>query len=237
MVAPPEAKPAPVAVPKETPLPDFTVYKDIPAKKRAFIAYMKPLIAMENATIAKERDRLSKLHDTFETHTPTPEDLAWLKGLAKRYRLSPFSPEEADHRQALLHRVDIIPLALAVAQAANESAWGTSRFAREGNNMYGQWVYGAKDGMIPKNRDAGATHKVARFDSVSDSIRSYILNLNSLWAYETLRSLRKEQRQQGIEPDGETLALGIGRYSSRGEDYIREIQQLIRLNQNLISQS
>ena len=222
--------------PVETPLPDFTTYTDIPTKKEAFIRYMKPLIAWENRAIAQDRSRLSTLHQNFGIRTPSEKEIAWIESLAVKYRLTPFKVHEETHRETLLSRVDTIPLALAMAQAANESAWGTSRFAREGNNMFGQWVYGSTDGMVPKNRDAGSTHKVARFNSVSESIRSYLFNLNTLWAYEPLRELRKKQRAKGQDPDGETLALGIGRYSIRGEAYIKEIQQLIRLNTALITQ-
>jgi len=225
--------PAPVVKkPLPAELPDFAAIPIVYEKKKAFFSFMEPLIDAENDIIMARRHRLIQLHDK---ESCTPDEQAWLTDLAATYRLSPFSPDSAEDREALLSRVDMIPLSLAMAQAANESAWGTSRFAREGNNFFGQWVFGKGKGMVPKNRTEGASHEVARFDSVSDSVRGYLHNLNTLWAYESLRDLRREQRAKGEEPDGVTLAMGLERYSSRGEAYILEIQQLIRFNAPLLS--
>lgn len=232
----PSLPPPPLATPRPLPdtttLPDFSAISIVAEKKEAFFTFMKPLIDAENEAILSLRQRLLQLHGA---RAHTPDERAWLAELAGTYKLAPFSPDAAEDREALLTRVDIIPLSLAMAQAANESAWGTSRFAREGNNLFGQWVFGKGKGMVPKNRTDGASHEVARFATVAASVRSYLHNLNTLWAYEPLRELRREQRARGEEPDGETLAMGLTRYSSRGEDYIREIQQLIRMNAPLLS--
>lgn len=232
----PPLPPPPLATPRPLPdtatLPDFSAMSIVAEKKEAFFTFMKPLIDAENNAILALRQRLLQLHGAKACN---PDELAWLAELAEAYKLAPFSPGAAEDREALLTRVDIIPLSLAMAQAANESAWGTSRFAREGNNLFGQWVFGKGKGMVPKNRTDGASHEVARFATVAASVRSYLHNLNTLWAYEPLRELRREQRARGEEPDGETLAMGLTRYSSRGEDYIREIQQLIRINAPLLS--
>ncbi|WP_300668058.1 glucosaminidase domain-containing protein [Desulfoluna sp.] len=231
----PEAQlppPPPLAVTLSDTLPDFSIIPIVSEKKEAFFAFMMPLIEAENNAILARRQRLNQLH-TSEAYAPS--EYAWLEELAAAYKVDPFSPDSPEDREALRTRVDMVPLSLAMAQAANESAWGTSRFAREGNNLFGQWVYGKGKGMVPKNRTKGASHEVARFDNVADSVRSYLHNLNTLWAYEPLRELRREQRDQGHEPNGEALALGLERYSSRGEAYIREIQQLIRMNAHLLS--
>ncbi|VFQ47340.1 glucosaminidase domain-containing protein [Desulfoluna butyratoxydans] len=213
-------------------LPDFGAIPVVAEKKEAFFSYMRPIVIAENNAILTLRRQLILLH---EAEALGPEESTWLSELATLYRLSPFSAQTPEDRESLLARVDIIPLSLALAQAANESAWGTSRFAREGNNLFGQWVFGKGKGMVPKNRTEGASHEVARFDTVAESVRSYLHNLNTLWAYKPLRDIRREQRTMGVEPDGESLAAGLVRYSSRGEAYIREIQQLIRTNNSLLS--
>lgn len=218
--------------PKATSLPDFGAIPIVAEKKEAFFTFMKPIIEGENNAILALRQRLVQLH---EAEVFGPDEHAWISELATAYKLSPFSPVATEDRESLLARVDMIPISLAMAQAANESAWGTSRFAREGNNLFGQWVFGKGKGMVPKNRTEGASHEVARFDTVNDSVRGYLHNLNTLWAYEPLRNIRKEQRSRGEEPDGESLAAGLMRYSSRGDAYIREIQQLIRMNASLLS--
>lgn len=220
------------ASPLPADLPDFSAIPVVSEKKRAFFTFMKPLVESENKAILATRNRLIELH---AEEGYSPKERSWLMTLAANYRVEPFSPDSPEDREALLTRVDLIPLSLALAQAANESAWGTSRFASEGNNIFGQWVFGKGKGIVPKDRDEGATHEVARFETVSDSIRSYLHNLNTLWAYQPLRDLRREQRARGEVLDGETLALGIGSYSSRGDAYIKEIQRLIRINTPLIS--
>ncbi|SCY84806.1 glucosaminidase domain-containing protein [Desulfoluna spongiiphila] len=215
-----------------TSLPDFGAIPIVAEKKEAFFSFMRPIVEAENNAILALRHRLIELHEAEDFGA---DEHAWISDLATTYKLSPFSPVATEDRESLLARVDMIPLSLALAQAANESAWGTSRFAREGNNLFGQWVFGEGKGMVPKNRTEGASHKVACFDSVADSVRGYLHNLNTLWAYEPLRDIRREQRSRGEEPDGESLAAGLVRYSSRGDAYIREIQQLIRMNASLLS--
>jgi Bax protein len=117
-----------------------------------------------------------------------------------------------------------------LAQAANESAWGRSRFATEGNNLFGQWCFSQGCGLIPNGRPEGATYEVAVFDTPLDSIRSYMMNLNSFHAYDELRKIRKERRDQGQMITGKALAEGLINYSTRREEYVKEIQLMIEHN-------
>ena len=121
-----------------------------------------------------------------------------------------------------------------MAQAANESAWGTSRFAREGKNFFGQWCYTEGCGIIPARRLAGASHEVRRFDSVFDSVEAYIMNLNTFPNYQQLRDIRQQVRQSGRTIDGISLSEGLDSYSSRGDEYIFELQSMIYSN-NLLT--
>ncbi len=132
--------------------------------------------------------------------------------------------------QELMLRVDAIPPALALAQAANESAWGTSRFSREANNLFGEWTYVATDGLVPKKRDPDKKHFVRKFESLQASIASYMNNLNRGHAYDKFRSIRAEMRKSNRPLSARKLAAGLVRYSERGEHYVKEIQRMIRHN-------
>ena len=128
----------------------------------------------------------------------------------------------------LKQRVDIIPPSLAIAQAANESAWGRSRFAKQGNNYFGQWCYVKGCGIVPKNRSKGAKHEVKKFSNAEASVRSYMNNLNSHHAYEKLRKLRYELRQQNKSPEGLKIAAGLTPYAGNGKIYVNRITTLIK---------
>ncbi|ENM5926183.1 glucosaminidase domain-containing protein, partial [Vibrio mimicus] len=135
----------------------------------------------------------------------------------------------------MLHRVDVIPEALVLTQAANESAWGTSRFAREANNYFGQWCYNSGCGLVPLERAPGATHEVAKFDSVQDSILGYFMNVNRNAAYQDLREIRFQLRQKKKNPicDESAFAMsnGLLKYSERGEAYVQDLQAMMSANQ------
>jgi Bax protein len=130
----------------------------------------------------------------------------------------------------LLLKVDVIPASIVLAQAANESAWGTSRFALEGNNVFGQWCFVEGCGIVPNRRVEGATHEVKSFDTIEDAIESYFLNINSHRLYIGFRQERARLRQLGQSLDPFLLVQELGRYSQRGENYIDEVQTMIRQN-------
>lgn len=219
-------------------IPDFSSITDINEKKSAFFRFMTPIVASENRKVLEKRKQAQELFKKYDEAAPLSQDeTTWLTRLAAEYSLDHFHIEETKLRTRLLKRVDGVPVFLALSQSANETAWGTSRFAREGNNMFGQWSYKKGSGMVPLNREPGKDHEVAKFDSVNDSIKSYIHNLNTNRAYAHFRELRRHQRDQGEIPDGETLAAGLDSYSERGEDYIREIRSMIKYNTPLMNQN
>jgi Bax protein len=195
-------------------------------KKANFFAFLKPMIEQANGEVVKQREQLLAIEQAGELTAAQTEQLA---RLLKTYRVDSELPL-AQQVSQLKIKVNTIPAALILAQAANESAWGTSRFAREGNNYFGQWCFSKGCGLVPKSRNAGANHEVARFDSALGSVKSYIRNLNSHPTYELLRTLRQEAINQGQAASGETLAQGLIGYSERGEEYVKEIQSMIRYN-------
>jgi len=117
-----------------------------------------------------------------------------------------------------------------LAQAANESGWGSSRFAKQANNLFGEWTFTPGQGIVPKNRPAGASYEVKRFSSLYQSIRSYARNINTHWAYKGLRKRRKQMRLNGEVITGLKLAEELDLYSTRRKDYTRDIITLIRRN-------
>lgn len=213
--------------------PDFTNFTDVKARKRAFYDYLLPKIYQANEEVVKEREWLIELAhflvDGGELAVSQREELARIE---KRYAVRrPAKRDEARIGELLL-RVDVVPASLVLAQAAKESGWGTSRFAREGNNFFGIWCFYTGCGLTPLNRTPGLKHEVAMFDSVADGVRYYIRTINTHVAYEDLRRMRADARRVSDRvPPGDQLAEGLLRYSERGLAYVQEIQSMIRYNQ------
>ena len=209
-------------------LPDF---REAPAgreRKAAFFGYFLPIIEKQNREILKTRQNLADWYLSRDEISSL--HASELNTIAIRYRIHDFDIENDKSWQKLLRRVDIVPPSLALAQAANESAWGTSRFAREANNFYGQWCFNKGCGLVPKKREAGKTHEVAAFDSPQESVKMYIRNLNSNSAYKSLREVRAQLRQLNKPVTGHALAAGLKRYSERGLEYVSELRAMIEYN-------
>ena len=207
-------------------LPDFSAYRDTTEKKAAFFSFLYPRIVLANSRILIEREYLDSLASKDEL---SKSELTWLKNQAERLRVDE-EPASEDMFRRLRNRLDVIPPSLVLAQAANESAWGTSRFARRGNNLFGQWCFSKGCGLVPRGRVEGASHEVASFSSPYLSVRSYIQNLNRHPTYQPLRDIRLKAHNRGELANGARLAAGLLGYSERGEDYVEEIRSMIRYN-------
>ncbi|MEN8007400.1 MAG: glucosaminidase domain-containing protein [Candidatus Krumholzibacteriota bacterium] len=223
---------------QETPLPDFTDYRDVNAKKLRFFGFLLPMVDEENERLLDLRTRLSYIyeHVRWDRDVDT-EDRVWLHDVIEEFRIPETDIHAEEFWEIALQRVDAVPDHLVLAQAANESAWGTSRFAREGNNLFGQWCFRQGCGLVPADRPEGASYEVARFDSVSQSIGSYMHNLNTGRTYQQLREIRAKARSNGHEPDATAMAAGLMSYSERGEEYITELRSMIRYNSNVIEEA
>lgn len=198
-------------------------------RKSVFFRSLLPLVLRENADLRQQRRRLQSLLGSGAPPPPDSADGRFLQRMQERFRVAG-DASEAEVRHRLLRRVDTVAPSLALAQAANESGWGTSRFTQEGNNLFGEWTYQPGEGMMPARREEGATHRVRAFADLQASVRGYIHNLNTGSAYQDLRRRRSRARADGSAPDGLDLAGGLLRYSERGEAYIREIRAMIRQN-------
>ena len=225
-VKPAVVKPTPKQAWELAGVPDFTAIYDVREKKKAFFSYFLPLVEQQNEYILAHRGRLLVL--SAQQGALTEKDAKWLTKMGRIYRVKG-KPDNQWFAEMLL-RVDVVPPSLALAQAANESGWGTSRFSREGNNYFGQWCFKKGCGLVPNSRSHGFTHEVRKFDEVSDSVRSYMHNLNSHREYQALRELRANARENRMIITGAYLAQGLGSYSERGYKYVDELVRMINGN-------
>ncbi len=207
-------------------LPDFAQYRDTTEKKAAFFSFLYPRIVLANSRILLEREYLDSLAQKAEL---SPDELDWLNGHAERLRIEA-EPGSKQQFALLRKRLDVIPPSLILAQAANESAWGTSRFATKGFNLFGQWCFSKGCGLVPRGRVEGANHEVAKFSSPYRSVRAYIQNLNRHPTYQELRDIRLEDRRGNDPLSGYAMAEGLLGYSERGQDYVEEIRAMIQYN-------
>lgn len=210
---------------------DLHRIKDITERKQLFFLSLLPSVLLANREITLQRQQLLIALRHHEAGLPLsfPQQLL-ISRLIKSYRLSHNPLTNKNARKQLLLRLDTLPPDLVLAQAANESGYGTSRFSRQGNNLFGQWTYATGTGLVPKNRSAKQRHEVQRFASLYDSVRSYMNNLNAHRAYRSLRTIRAKKRSQKQTLQGIDLAAGLRLYSSRRDAYVAEIRSIIRSN-------
>ncbi len=199
---------------------DIRTLGDTKKKRELFIKIVLPLILKENERITDDRKKLFKiLGNSFNTIG----ERVWLKRRFKEYKV-----DDQDTAK-LKMRMDIIPVSIALAQAANESGWGTSRFALEGNALFGQWTWSDK-GISPKNKDPNASHKVLQFQILKASVRAYKNNLNTHNAYKEFREMRAQLRQEDSIIDGLKLTMYLKNYAADGEQYVRILDDIIEKN-------
>lgn len=197
-------------------------------KKRFFFRLMAPLVLTANELISADRAKLLSLS---KMEVLGAKDQIWLVALAKRYKVA---TREAGFPKSVIseltNRVDVIPVSLALSQSAEESGWGTSRFADLGNAVFGQWTWGGK-GIKPKQqRKSLGNYKIASFDSILDSVKAYMRNINTNAAYKELRDMRAQLRKTSQPISGWKLAEALSRYSERGLDYIKSLHTIMRVN-------
>ena len=199
---------------------DLKTLGDTKTKRELFIKIVLPLILHENEKIIDDRKRLFKI---LGKNFNSPGEKVWLNRRFKEYKI-----EDKDLAE-LKMRMDIIPVSIAVAQAANESGWGTSRFALEGNALFGQWTW-SKKGISPKNKDPNQSHKILQFQILKASVRAYKNNLNTHNAYKEFREVRAKLRQSGTTITGLALIKYLKRYASIGEKYTEIIEGIMVQN-------
>ncbi len=201
-------------------------------KKRLFFRTLAPLILRANELIMVDRNRLSDIRSSHMKSTViSEEEQSWILKLAKIYKVDTKEDQVTSAQiDALRKKVDIVPVSLALAQAAEESGWGTSRFAALGNAVYGQWTWGSNAITPEKQRKELGNYGIASFETLQQSISAYMLNLNTHNAYSSLREKRAELREKSEKITGHILAGQLTKYSERGEEYVKSLRSLMEYN-------
>jgi len=222
----------PVAVPRillATLPPDLDAMAAPAERKALFLRAVLPLVLTVNEEIAADRAQLLALELVLDAGAaPTPEQSGWLATLAGHYGVTLTGALPADIGE-LLRRVDVVPPSLAIAQAALESGWGTSRLAREGNALFGERTW-RHAGLEPLAPEEGATHRARSFARLLDAVAAYVGNLNTHPAYAEFRLARAASRDAGEPPAGILLVRHLARYSELGAAYTKAVRGLIRSN-------
>ena len=199
---------------------DLKTLGDTKKKRELFIKIVLPLILDENEKILEDRKKLFKI---LGKNFNTVGERVWLKRRFKEYKI------DDQDLSKLKIRMDIIPVSIALAQAANESGWGTSRFALEGNALFGQWTW-SKKGISPKNKDPDSSHKILQFQILKASVKAYKNNLNTHNAYQEFREVRAQLRQENKKINGLALTKYLKNYAAIGEKYVAILEDIIEIN-------
>ena len=200
------------------------------SSKQDFIKTLLPLISYENQKILLERKNLYNIQEALvNDKTLTNRDLYYLKKIAKKYKININNKHKIDLVNQLLIFVDVIPNSIVLAQAANESGWGTSRFAKEYNALFGEYTYDFSKGVMPLKREEGKKHLVKAFSSYNNSVESYFKNINTHYAYENFRLTRKLMRDKNNFSNINLLVDTLNTYAE-DNDYVETISSIIESN-------
>ena len=196
----------------------------IKEKKQIFISNLVPIILSANQDILNKRELFFKIEKKVKHNNLNVLEAAILKKLFNEYNV------KNDDLSELKKRIDIVPISLVIAQAAIESGWGTSRFALEGNAYFGQKIIGRKANGIKPNDIDNPLIKVKKFETLDDSVKSYLKNLNTHFAYKNFRKSRNELRSFGKVLEGDILANQLIKYSELGDEYVTNLHKIIKKN-------
>ena len=189
-------------------------------KKETFIKIVLPLVVAENERILADRKKLKAI---LKKRITSDLEKQWLRQKLLEYKVKKGNMDE------LVRRIDIIPTSIALAQAAKESGWGTSRFALEGNALFGQWTW-SDNGIAPLQRENNKNHKILKFPILRASVKAYQNNLNTHKSYTSFRNKRSEMRQKNKDISGLELTATLKNYAQTGSEYIKILNQIIRQN-------
>jgi len=199
---------------------DLDSIKNVQRKKDLFLQIVLPLVVAENEKIKFDRIKLKKILSSKMT---TDKEKLWL-----RQKLRDYKVKKSDMKELSL-RMDIVPTSIALAQAAKESGWGTSRFALEGNAIFGQWTWNGK-GIEPLERSGEQTHKILKFPILRASVKAYITNLNTHNGYKDFRNKRLKLRKSNKRLKGLDLIHKLDNYAQTGKEYTIILEKIIRQN-------
>lgn len=208
-------------------IPNLTELFPENSRTQSFVRFLIPIIECEHSEITSNRKFLENLIDKNKL---THSDSTWLLKTAKYYKIRNFQYSQNEINE-LHNRIDIIPTEIVLSQAAIESNWGKSGFAKNNNNLFGMRTTSKTNGVIPKKRAANQTFLVASYKTVNQSIRSYMRNLNTHSAYKSFRQNRAKMRQENLQLDPYNLADGLTAYSTLGYDYVLMVKRTMKAYQ------
>ena len=204
---------------------DFMEIKSVNERKKLFINTLLPIIYSENLKILEDRKKILDWWNESQGENFSRDFWpSWLFELSEKYETSD------SNLGNLLMKVDVIPISMALAQAAIESGWGTSRYLREGNAIYGQYTFEKDRGIRPERRESNKKFFIKKFSNLSESTRSYFKNINTHRAYGDFREERKKLRMNGVKLSGVKLVKFLTSYSERRDEYVKDVENIIQSN-------
>ena len=208
---------------------DFSEIQDVPTKKKLFYLVTLPLIYNTNTAIMQERRMVINIEKKFARKELNKNETDEIIRLSKKYKLD-YSEINTKLFRKLKQRINIIPVSLALGQAIIESGWGQSRFATEGNALYGQWTTSEDKGIIPQDRDEDKTHAVLKFKNLSESVEAYMFNINTHQAYYNFRVIRRiDERIKYTDPISMKVKY-LAAYAEIGDKYVDKLELIIASN-------
>ena len=208
---------------------DFSEIQDVPTKKKLFYLVTLPLIYNTNTSIMQERRMVINIEKKFARKKLNKNETDEIIRLSKKYKLD-YSEINTKLFRKLKQRINIIPVSLALGQAIIESGWGQSRFATEGNALYGQWTTSEDKGIIPQDRDEDKTHAVLKFKNLSESVEAYMFNINTHQAYYNFRVIRRiDERIKYTDPISMKVKY-LAAYAEIGDKYVDKLELIIASN-------
>ena len=199
---------------------EIKMIENVKKRKEFFIQIVLPLILEENKNIKLDRKRLFSV---INKNNNSSSEKKWLEKKYKQYGIP------SKDLSILKRRMDIVPVSLALAQAAKETGWGTSRFAQQGNALFGQWTWSG-EGLKPKDAEKSEGHKVMKFNVLQASVRAYQRNINTHSSYEEFRLARAKLRDLGEPLDSMILSAYLHKYAETGNEYVKVLQKIIQQN-------
>ena len=199
---------------------EIKMIESVKKRKEFFIQIVLPLILEENKNIKLDRKRLFSI---INKSNNSKSEKLWLEKKYKQYGIP------SRDLSILKRRMDIVPVSLALAQAAKETGWGTSRFAQQGNALFGQWTWSG-EGLKPKDAEKNEGHKVMKFNVLQASVRAYQRNINTHSSYEDFRLARAKLRDLGEPLDSMILSEYLDKYAETGNEYVKVLQKIIQQN-------
>ena len=208
---------------------DFDQLQDVDLKKKLFYLIVLPLIHESNRQILLDREMIINIEKKFLRKDLNQNELQETIRLAKKYKLD-YSEINLKLFRDLKQRINVIPVSLALAQAIVESGWGQSRFALEGNALYGQWTTNELKGIVPEDRDEDKSHAVRKFDNLTQSVQAYMHNINTHGAYYSFRVVRRiAERVQYTDPVSAKVKF-LAAYAEIGQEYVDKLELIIESN-------